>query len=89
QFGLHATSVNTHLDSIARVDKRVEIVWEDCGEFPYGYTPRVESEAEFEKSLDFTRNFPVPCVKNARFCPGILSDFFIPHRRYTMDNRLL
>ena len=55
QFGLHATSVKDHLDSIARVDKRIEIVWEDCGEFPYGYVPRVEDEAAYEKTLEFTK----------------------------------
>ncbi|MDD3336876.1 MAG: hypothetical protein PHI98_15410 [Eubacteriales bacterium] len=35
QFGLHATSVKNHLVDIARVDDRIEIVWEDCGSFPY------------------------------------------------------
>ena len=39
QFGLHATSVNTHLDMIAKVDTRIRIVWEDCGSFPYDYRP--------------------------------------------------
>ena len=35
QFGLHASSVKDHLEDIAVVDERVEIVWEDCGSFPY------------------------------------------------------
>lgn len=35
QFGLHATSVKEHMEEIAKVDSRVEIVWEDCGSFPY------------------------------------------------------
>ena len=55
QFGLHATSVKNHLDEIARVDKRVEIVWEDCGTFPYAYEPIVSSEEAFEKTLEFTK----------------------------------
>ncbi|MBR2375950.1 MAG: hypothetical protein IKA88_06650 [Clostridia bacterium] len=55
QFGLHATSVKNRLEEIARVDKRVEIVWEDCGTFPYGYTPRVPSEEAFQETLEFTR----------------------------------
>ena len=37
QFGLHATSVKTKTDIIAKVDPRVYIVWEDCGAFPYSY----------------------------------------------------
>lgn len=37
QFGLHATSVKTHLDMIQKVDPRIYIVWEDCGAFPYAY----------------------------------------------------
>ncbi len=40
QFGLHATSVRTHLDSIAKTDPRIRIVWEDCGAFPYAYNPK-------------------------------------------------
>lgn len=39
QFGLHATSVRNSLDDIATVDPRVEIVWEDCGGFPYKASP--------------------------------------------------
>ena len=39
QFGLHATSVKTRLDSIAKVDPRIRIVWEDCGSFPFAYHP--------------------------------------------------
>ena len=54
QFGLHAQSVRDHLDDIARVDPRVEILWEDCGAFPYAYLPVVADEAEFDKALAFT-----------------------------------
>lgn len=55
QFGLHALSVHGHLDEIAKVDKRVEIIWEDCGVFPYHYLPEVHDEEEFEKALEFTK----------------------------------
>ena len=34
-FGLHANSVKTRLDDIARTDKSLEILWENCGGFPY------------------------------------------------------
>ena len=53
-FGLHATSVKDHLDSIKRVDERIEIVWEDCGTFPYAYFPRVDNEQEFAQTLELT-----------------------------------
>lgn len=55
QFGLHATSVKNYLPILAKVDKRVEIVWEDCGTFPYGYTPIVRDEKAYKDTLDFTR----------------------------------
>lgn len=38
-FGLHATSVCEKLDYIRQTDKRIMIVWEDCGAFPFAYTP--------------------------------------------------
>ncbi len=37
EFGLHATSVKNRLDVISGVDKRVRIVWEDLGTFPFAY----------------------------------------------------
>lgn len=51
QFGLHATSVNTRLETIARVDPRVRIVWEDCGAFPYAYDPAVCEDFEETSKL--------------------------------------
>jgi len=53
-FGLHATSVIKHIDEIAKVNPEVEILWEDCGEFPYNYNSSVTSSEEFEKTLEFT-----------------------------------
>ena len=51
-FGLHATSVSDKLDFIRRTDKRIVIVWEDCGAFPYAYTPnRIE---DFERTCAFS-----------------------------------
>ncbi len=55
QFGLHASSVKKHLDKIAKVDKRVEILWEDCGSFPSGYAAKIQSEEAFEETLEFAR----------------------------------
>lgn len=54
-FGLHATSVRNRLDEIACVDPRIEILWEDCGEFPYGYSSFVEDEEKYRETLDFTK----------------------------------
>ena len=54
QFGLHATSVKDHLEFIANVDKRVEIMWEDCGCFPYSYEPFENDEERFVQTEDFT-----------------------------------
>lgn len=55
QFGLHATSVKNRLDQISKVDKRIEILWEDCGVFPYSYWPEVADEEKFQEALDFTK----------------------------------
>ena len=54
QFGLHAMSVKNRLEEIARVDRRVAILWEDCGEFPYSYWPKAD-EKKFEEALAFTK----------------------------------
>lgn len=54
QFGLHATSVKDELDKIAMVDKRIEIVWEDCGAFPYAYMAENVNEEELSNAMDFT-----------------------------------
>ncbi len=54
QFGLHAMSVKTHAKEIARVDERIEILWEDLGVFPYAYFPLSSAEEEFMKDLNFT-----------------------------------
>ena len=40
QFGLHATSVKEKLEYIKHVDPRIKIVWEDCGAFPFHYSPK-------------------------------------------------
>ena len=53
-FGLHATSVKNHLEEIANVNSEIEILWEDCGEFPYNYNSSVSDIGEFEKTLEFT-----------------------------------
>lgn len=52
QFGLHASSVKNHLEHIARTDPRVEIIWEDCGDFPYHYMPSRQSAPQATR--DFT-----------------------------------
>ena len=54
QFGLHATSVREHLAYLAKVDPRVEIMWEDCGSFPYGYHPLIRPKDNFEETVAFT-----------------------------------
>lgn len=55
QFGLHAMSVRNHLDEIKKVDKRIEILWEDCGTFPYDYAPYVNDEQAFAETVEFTK----------------------------------
>lgn len=55
-FGLHATSVRNRLEEIARIDRRMEILWEDCGEFPYEYLPFVSNEEKYTETLKFVKD---------------------------------
>ena len=55
QFGLHATSVKSHLEFLEKVDGRLEIVWEDCGCFPYHYHPTTATPDALAETLDFTK----------------------------------
>lgn len=50
EFGLHATSVKTRLEYIARTDKRVRIVWEDLGSMPFAYGGSVVEK--FDETLE-------------------------------------
>ena len=49
EFGLHATSVKNRLEYIGKVDKRVRIVWEDLGAFPFAYGS--EQVGDFDETL--------------------------------------
>ena len=71
QFGLHALSVRNYLHEIARVDKRVEILWEDCGDFPYSYGVfNLCDEEKFQKTVQFTKDIILLRGKDAK--TGIL-----------------
>lgn len=65
QFGLHATSVCEHLEHIAKVDKRIRIVWEDCGAFPYSYDNKRISD--FKKTEDLTEKITALRGKDEHF----------------------
>lgn len=57
QFGLHATSVKTKLKYISEVDKRIRIVWENCGSFPFSYIPN--DIKDFDETVDFVNEIAV------------------------------
>lgn len=66
QFGLHATSVKTHLNYLTQLDERVRIVWEDCGAFPYAYMgDQVEN---FDVTREFTKE--LMCLRGESECFG-------------------
>lgn len=54
-FGLHATSVKNRLDFISKVNPRIELYWEDCGDFPYNYNTNIKSNEEYEETMNFTK----------------------------------
>lgn len=56
QFGLHATSVREHLEDISRVDKRIEIIWEDCGSFPYKQLSAMNGSAVYDDTCEYEKN---------------------------------
>ncbi len=64
QFGLHAISVHKYIDFIAKVDKRIEILWEDCGSFPYSYYPHVVDN--FDETVEFTKKILLLRGKDAK-----------------------
>lgn len=65
QFGLHATSVKNRLNVIQKIDKRIHIVWEDCGAFPFNYFPdKIEN---FDETMEFTEQILVLRGKEEKF----------------------
>lgn len=68
-FGLHATSVIQELEYIKKTDKRIMIVWEDCGAFPYAYTP--QNIKDFEDTCTLSNQIAVLRGKDDNF--GIVS----------------
>ncbi len=53
QFGLHATSVCKNLDDLKCIDNGIEIVWEDCGAFPFSYV--AQKADKFEETCEFVK----------------------------------
>ncbi len=51
QFGLHSNSVKNKLSIIKNVDKRIHIVWENCGSFPFSYD--VDDINTYPETLNF------------------------------------
>ena len=51
QFGLHAESVKHRLEYIAHVDPRLEIIWENCGDFPWHTMPDRTDRPEETRDL--------------------------------------
>jgi hypothetical protein len=53
QFGLHANSVKEHSEHFKKLDPRVQIIWENCGIFPYSHDFR-STDALKQEAIDFT-----------------------------------
>lgn len=54
QFGLHASSVKNHMEHLAKVDPRIEIIWENCGDFPYTTSPTNYVQCNLEQDIAYT-----------------------------------
>ena len=69
QFGLHANSVKNHVEDIALVDERMEIVWENCGAFPFAYFP--DETQGIEDTLSFTNK--IACLRGQQDKFGVVT----------------
>ena len=65
QFGLHATSVKNDLEYLEKVHPNIEIVWENCGAFPYSYHPK--ETHNFAETMDFSRRIATLRGENEKF----------------------
>ena len=65
QFGLHAECVKNKLEYIEKVDKRIKIVWENCGAFPFAYMPNKLDN--FTETVDFVKRITTLRGENERF----------------------
>jgi hypothetical protein len=65
QFGLHANSVKKYVEDIAEVDSRMDIVWENCGAFPFTYFP--DETQGLPETLDFTKRIALLRGKDDKF----------------------
>lgn len=72
QFGLHAMSVNKNLDYIKNINKKIRIVWENCGSFPFSYIP--SDTADFDNTLNFSKTIAALRGKDDKF--GIVTKGF-------------
>lgn len=64
QFGVHCESVREHIEYLAKVDPRVEIIWENCGSFPYWYNVNTD---DFEATNAFTEKLATLRGEDDRF----------------------
>lgn len=48
-FGLHAEGVQTRLEEISKADPRLEILWENCGSFPFAISSSVDERTTLNR----------------------------------------
>lgn len=65
QFGLHADSVKNRIFAMEKVDPRIRIVWENCGDTPYSYDPNDVSN--FDETMAFSEKIATLRGKNEKF----------------------
>ena len=65
QFGLHANSVKNYVEDISKVNDKMEIVWENCGCFPFTYFP--DEIDGLKETLEFTKKISCLRGKNDKF----------------------
>ena len=78
QFGLHANSVKNYVEDIAAVNEKMEIVWENCGCFPFTYFP--DETQDLENTLRFTSK--IACLRGKQDKFGVVTkSMHKEHRR--------
>ena len=64
QFGIHATSIQSHYRELDVLSDDSTLIWEDCGGFPYHYDPRIGNIPE---TLDYHKKLLALAQKNGKF----------------------
>ena len=74
EFGIHATSIKDDYQTLSGIDPNVAVMWEDCGDFPYAYSPARQAGAD--DAIAYTEKLLSLNGKDTRFA-AVLKGFSV------------